>query len=472
MLAFCCTDLFGQAAKTPAVMTSYETVKLGVGIYAFIAPESNGAMVTGNSLVVIGDDGVLVVDSGHFPSLTARQIAQIQQWTDKPVRFLVNTHWHPDHNAGNGLYKKAYPGIQIVSTPATRSGMETVLPKKEVSEGVIQQFEGTVQTGTLPNGKPLEGDDRKYYEKVAAELTAFRPELKAADHALPTTTFKDAMTVYLGKREVQILFLGRGNTGGDALVYVPDSRLLATGDLLVYPVPYPFGSFIGEWIEVLKKIEAMDAAIIVPGHGPVMRDKNYLDLNIKLLQATKEQTDTAVKQGLSLEVGSEISPPCERTYFSSASAAPFRISRPSRFTPDIRVCAEKGTNSAGWVERSLPRSPYFVFASTTMERPSGVSSGRDANCAASASWSALTPGAGMNSEAWRLPSVIVPVLSRSRVFTSPAASTARPDIASTLCCTNLSMPAMPIAESKPPIVVGIKQTRSDTKTNIVCGEPE
>jgi len=236
-------------------MSSYETVRLAEGIYAFISPESNGAMVTGNSLLVIGDDSALVVDSGHFPSLTARMIGEIRQLTDKPVRFLVNTHWHPDHSAGNGLYKKGFPGIQIVSTPTTRAEIETVLPKKEVSESTIAEFEDALKKGALPNGKPLTGDALKYYQKVGAELTAFRSELKAADHALPTATFENAMSVYLGKREVQILFLGRGNTGGDAVIYVPGSKVLATGDLVVYPIPYPFGSYIGEWIATLKKLE-------------------------------------------------------------------------------------------------------------------------------------------------------------------------------------------------------------------------
>ena len=107
------------------------------------------------------------------------------------------------------------------------------------------------------------------------------------------------------------------------------------------------------------------------------------------------------------------------------------------------------------------RRPYRSFASTTIERPSGVSSASDASCAASASCRSVRPASGMNSDAWRLPSVIVPVLSSSSVCTSPAASTARPDIASTLCCTSRSMPAMPMADSKPPIVVGIRQTSSD-----------
>jgi glyoxylase-like metal-dependent hydrolase (beta-lactamase superfamily II) len=285
---------------TPA-MTTYETVKLAEGTYAFVSPESNGAMVTGNSLVVIGDDGVLVVDSGHFPSLTQRMITQIRQWTDQPVRFLVNTHWHPDHNAGNGLYQKAFPGVQIVSTPATRIGIDTEIPKKEVNEEIIAQISHLAQSGTTSTGKPLSAVERKYYEKIAPELEAFRPEMKLAEHALPTTTFDTGMTVYLGKREVRILFLGRGNTAGDAVVYVPDTKTLATGDLLVYPVPYPFGSFMGEWIGTLRKLQAMDAAVIVPGHGPVMRDKEFLNATVKLLESVQTQTDAACKQGLSLE---------------------------------------------------------------------------------------------------------------------------------------------------------------------------
>ncbi len=99
-----------------------------------------------------------------------------------------------------------------------------------------------------------------------------------------------------------------------------------------------------------------------------------------------------------------------------------------------------------------------------MERPSGVSSARDASCAASARSCSSTPSAGMNSDAWRLPSVIVPVLSSSSTSMSPAASTARPDIASTFRRTSRSMPAMPMHESSAPMVVGIKATSSAIST--------
>ena len=104
------------------------------------------------------------------------------------------------------------------------------------------------------------------------------------------------------------------------------------------------------------------------------------------------------------------------------------------------------------------------MASTTIERPSGVSSARLANWAASASSSVRAPSTGMKSVAMRLPSVMVPVLSSSRVSTSPAASTARPLIASTFLRSKRSMPAMPMAESSPPIVVGIRHTSRATIT--------
>src|SRR3954465_93467 len=120
----------------------------------------------------------------------------------------------------------------------------------------------------------------------------------------------------------------------------------------------------------------------------------------------------------------------------------------------MRVCAVNGTKRAPVGASSCSRCPYCL-ASTTIDRPSGVSSASDDICAASASSASETPGIGTNSAAWRLPSVIVPVLSSSSTSTSPEASTARPESASTLRRTRRSMPAIPIALSSAPIVVGM-----------------
>ena len=130
----------------------------------------------------------------------------------------------------------------------------------------------------------------------------------------------------------------------------------------------------------------------------------------------------------------------------------------------MRVSAENFTNCAPNFSTSRPRRLNFSFASTTMDRPSGVSSARLASWAASARVSRLMPVTGTNSVAMRLPSVMVPVLSSNKVSTSPAASMARPLMAMTFLRIRRSMPAMPMAESKPPMVVGIRQTSSATMT--------
>ena len=164
-------------------------------------------------------------------------------------------------------------------------------------------------------------------------------------------------------------------------------------------------------------------------------------------------------------------PPCGTTHARTASSAPFRSSRPWNVTPLIRVCAVKGmiVNLPG--SSGGGASPNARFTSATMLLPSGVSSPSDASSVASASCCGVTPRAGCSADACRLPNVIVPVLSSSRTSQSPAASTARPDVATTLACIIRPIPATPIADSRPPIVVGIRQTSSATSTVIDTGVP-
>ena len=109
------------------------------------------------------------------------------------------------------------------------------------------------------------------------------------------------MTLPLGNREVQLLHLGRGNTAGDVVAFLPKEKILITGDLLVHPVPYSFGSFLSEWIATLKQMAAMQPAIIIPGHGAAQHDQTYLTQVIGLLETTVKQVKDAAQRGLSLE---------------------------------------------------------------------------------------------------------------------------------------------------------------------------
>ena len=110
------------AADYPSILT-YRAERVADGVYAFITPEERSSFQAGNSIAIVGDDGVLVFDTGNIPSMTRRQLAEIRRITDKPVRFVVNSHWHPDHTLGNADYRAAFPGVTIIGTSATRDGI-------------------------------------------------------------------------------------------------------------------------------------------------------------------------------------------------------------------------------------------------------------------------------------------------------------------------------------------------------------
>ena len=124
---------------------------------------------------------------------------------------------------------------------------------------------------------------------------------KEARVALPDVTFDRELTVRLGRRVVHLLSFGRGNTAGDAVVYVPDARVVASGDLVVAPTPFVYDSHIAEWAAAMPRLTALDAAHIVPGHGPVMRDWAYARLVTSLLETITSQVAQAVARGLPVD---------------------------------------------------------------------------------------------------------------------------------------------------------------------------
>ncbi len=277
--------------------------QLGEGIYAFISPIGITPLVSGNSLVVIGDDSVLVVDTGQFPSLARAEIAKIRQLTALPVRYIVTTHWHPDHWTGNGEFVRAYPCVSIIATANTRTlaqtrGAQYVSP--EYAGKILDSVDKAIARGTHSDGKPLLPSELPYLEMAKIQFEEFGPELSGA-LVYPNVIFSDSLDIHLGKRLVQIRFFGRGNTAGDAVVFVPDAKVLATGDLVVNPFPYGTGSFYAEWLATLHKLLALDAQIIVPGHGMIERDNSYVRHLVLLLESLQAQIADAIKAGLSLE---------------------------------------------------------------------------------------------------------------------------------------------------------------------------
>ena len=281
----------------------YETVDVAEGIFAFVSPETTGPIPSGNVVAIVGGDGVLIVDSGRFPALATRMVADIRRRTDKPVRWLVHTHWHADHIAADAAFQAAFPGMTFVSTDFTRAKMleKQAAYLRDVAKndaGYVRQLREV-----LEKEKALPAENRRYLEQEVADLELEGRELDGARLVPPDLTFADALTVRLGSRAVRIAFLGKGNTEGDTVVSVPDARVVIAGDLLVAPVPYGYGCHPKGWIATLQRLmtENADAAAIVPGHGPVMHDWDYARRVIAVLESIRAQVAEAVRDGASLE---------------------------------------------------------------------------------------------------------------------------------------------------------------------------
>ncbi len=275
-----------------------KVTKLADGVYAIEHPgHRHDGLFSGNTTVIIGTRQVLVVDSAYLPSVTHEDIAQIGQWTDRPVCFLLNTHFHNDHNLGNSLYLEAYPALTIIAHAGTKKSMDLFGPgsaiREEKTNARLQQM---LVLGKGPDGQPLTSEEKAYVKELLDRRLPLTDELKKTKFQSATLTFDHDFSIDVGDREVQVKFLGRGNTAGDAVAFLPKEKILVVGDLVGAPIPMANDGYPSEWIQTLQNLEQLDADKIVPGHGPVLYDKSQVVLFHDLLKSAEEQMNAKLMQ--------------------------------------------------------------------------------------------------------------------------------------------------------------------------------
>ncbi len=280
--------------------------KIADHVYGAIYSEMKVDPVQSNALIIIGDSGVCVVDAHYTPGAARATIAEIRKLTRLPVKYVVTTHWHDDHVFGRQEYKKAYPGVTIVAQEETRKFEVSELTKhrdqlvKAYSNGV-PAVEKRLKEGVDRNGKALSEQDKADYIKLLPIYRKYAAEFKSVQVTYSDLTFQKQVTLHLGNRDVEVRSFGTGNTEGDAVIWLPEERIAAVGDLVVYPIPFIYGGFPSSWVNVLDSVRSLQPAVVVPGHGPVMRDFAYLDQVSGLLKAMATQANDAVSKGLTLD---------------------------------------------------------------------------------------------------------------------------------------------------------------------------
>jgi cyclase len=242
------------------------------GVYMIRHPDAPNGFPNGNTTVIVGSNAALVVDSCYLPSEARKDIAQIREWTDKPVRYLVNTHWHNDHVMGNGTYAESFPVISVVSQIETKNQMQGYVSfASNRLTNRISTLQEILRNDKDADGKELIEDRKKQIEQELSLLPAILKDWNSVAMRVPDITFDRELSIDLGDREVQMKFLGRGNTNGDAIVYLPKEKVVIAGDLLDHPVPYLGGGFPSELLTTLQAMSQLEIDSIVPGHGELLK---------------------------------------------------------------------------------------------------------------------------------------------------------------------------------------------------------
>jgi glyoxylase-like metal-dependent hydrolase (beta-lactamase superfamily II) len=295
-------------AQAAAGLFELEWKELAPGIHVGQRADPMRYPVVCNTVVVIGSDGVLVFDAGGFPAQGEQVAAKIKSLTPKPVKFIVISHWHGDHNRGISPILDAFPNAQIVGHGFTRAAMLGApmqrIHKAEQSGGVRDTGEAVrkaLAENKFLDGSPLDPAERPFLERFVADNAAHQAEVARMKITPPTIVFDKELVLKLGDRAVELRHFGAANTKGDAVMILRDESIVASGDIVVAPVPYGFGSYPAGWAAALKQIKATNYRTLIPGHGPLQTDTAYVDLLIEALESVTAQVNAMIAQGKSLD---------------------------------------------------------------------------------------------------------------------------------------------------------------------------
>ena len=284
---------FASTGDTADKTISFD--EIGRDLYAFTAEGDP------NSGIIVGDDGVMVVDAQATPVMALEVIERVRKVTDKPIKYVLLSHYH----AVRVLGASAYDDAEILASDETRDLI--------VERG---QQDKDSEIGRFPR--------------------LFRAVESIPGLTWPTITFRKQMSVWLGKREVRIMHIGRGHTAGDVIAYVPDANVVFSGDLVEYhSACYCGDAHLKDWPETLKRLGEFKANALVPGRGAALATSDKVRDGIEgtrdFLSALYDSAKAGVAKGLSLKdtfaATKQVMDPKFSSYAIYEHCMPFNVAR-------------------------------------------------------------------------------------------------------------------------------------------------
>jgi glyoxylase-like metal-dependent hydrolase (beta-lactamase superfamily II) len=280
----------------PIVSGAHRFEKVAEGIYYATA---SGTMTVGaNSPVIVNDDEVLIVDSSITPAAARALVQDIKAITPKPIRYVVDSHYHYDHAFGNQIFGAE---VQVIGHDQTRKRMLTNVLEQYTFLSSVQPVPARVEALKQRIAQETDAQQKASLERQVANSLAYLDQVKEVKVTPPNLTFNDSMTLVRGGREMRLLYLGRGHTDTDVVLYLPKERIVCTGDLMESIISYAGDSYPEEWIATLDKLRAIDFDTVMPGHGVVFQGKGKIEAFQRYLRDVLTQVTALRRQGLSAE---------------------------------------------------------------------------------------------------------------------------------------------------------------------------
>ena len=271
--------------------------KVADGVYAAIAQPQ--IMTNCNAAVFVLSRDVLVVDAHSKPSAAASLIAQIKkEITEKPVRYLVNSHFHWDHTQGDAAYKAANPNIEIIASETTKQIM-TRIGRDRLKES-LDGVPAMVETLKSRLAGATTAQERQWANEQLRQLQAYQQEMQSYPLELPTVTFGQTHLIQDRSGDLRIDFHGRAHTAGDIQVYSPSKKALAAGDTIIGFLPNLNDGYPRPWPKTIDSIAELPFDHIVGGHGPVQHGRARMAQFRNYIEDLTARVERAKKAGASL----------------------------------------------------------------------------------------------------------------------------------------------------------------------------
>jgi len=275
----------------------FDIAKVAGGVYAAIARPV--PVINCNAAIFENANDLLIVDTHSKPSAAAALVAQLRGITSKPVRYVVSTHFHFDHVWGSPEYRMIAPESDLISSTVTRGLIAE--SSGERFKQMLEAFRKSADEAERQAAAARTPREREHYRRTAADTRAFLAEMQNYAFELPNVTFDRNLVIHDKAHELHLAFRGRGHTSGDIVVFCPEKRVMASGDLLHGFMPNIADGYPREWPRTLRALAEFPFEYVVGGHGDVQHTRERLTQEAAFIEELAEAVAQGKQQGRSVE---------------------------------------------------------------------------------------------------------------------------------------------------------------------------